>query len=72
MRDSRIVAALLHLTPGIEQSALVAYAERFADYSPDQLLGVSASHIALSPEHVTPLVHHISRVRSTSIKLVLN
>jgi hypothetical protein len=59
---------VVHLTPGIEQIALVAYAETFARYSPFLLRPSAIGAIALSPEHKAPLLHHIARLRSMIIR----
>jgi hypothetical protein len=54
------VAALIHLTPGIEQRALVRYASKFA-HCADTLASLEAAE--LEPEHRRALYEHFARLR---------
>ena len=58
--ESMRVAALIHLTPGIEQRALVRYASKFA-HCFDSLTSLEAAE--LEPEHRRALCEHLARLR---------
>jgi hypothetical protein len=58
--ESTRVAALIHLTPGIEQRALVRYASKFA-HCADALTSLEAAE--LEPEHRRALCEHFARLR---------
>ena len=67
MSGSATVAALIHLTPGIEQRSLVLYAEKLAHLTPDRLLSLSASDVADFPlEHQRRLLEHMAHVSRLS------
>jgi hypothetical protein len=70
--ESVRVAALIHLTPGIEQRALVRYASKFA-HCVDALTSLeaqsaesaeSAESADVEPEHRRALCAHLRRLRS--------
>jgi hypothetical protein len=58
--ESMRVAALIHLTPGIEQRALVRYTSKFA-HCVDTLTSLEAAE--LEPEHRRALCEHLARLR---------
>jgi hypothetical protein len=58
------VAALIHLTPGNEQRALVRYALKFAQFSADGLVSLEPGDVSSQPEHQRALCELFGRLRS--------